>query len=293
MSRSRVSQLQSYGHSVQQPNRPNLLIRLTHRLFSSPHYSGRNIVLCNGALVTGYDVWVFVFTNLLIITPITLFAIYMTSWLWNNGLLGLWIAVIYLAVVTFASFLFTSLSDPGIIPRRLDTVSQDTVVHVDGQDVELRYCETCQVYRPPRASHCRICDNCIQVHDHHCVWVNNCIGARNYRSFITFLVSSILLALGIMVSCGLRLFVGNVLDNVTSAPACVFLFVDAGVLLILILWLSTYHLWLMMHGLTTHEHVKLKAQQAEYPDCAGRFCYEALCRPREPALAPAVKNDTV
>ena len=45
-------------------------------------------------------------------------------------------------------------------------------------------------YRPPRTSHCRLCDVCTEQTDHHCSYLNNCIGRRNYSSFIAFLVSS-------------------------------------------------------------------------------------------------------
>lgn len=52
-------------------------------------------------------------------------------------------------------------------------------------------CETCQTYRPPRASHCRLCDVCTEQTDHHCSFLNNCIGRRNYSSFIAFLISTV------------------------------------------------------------------------------------------------------
>ena len=34
----------------------------------------------------------------------------------------------------------------------------------------ISWCTSCSFKRPPRAGHCSVCDACIAVRDHHCVW---------------------------------------------------------------------------------------------------------------------------
>ena len=58
-----------------------------------------------------------------------------------------------------------------------------------------RKCTTCNIIRPPGASHCRICDNCVQDFDHHCYYVSNCIGKRNHKIFYFFLFSGTISAI--------------------------------------------------------------------------------------------------
>jgi len=50
------------------------------------------------------------------------------------------------------------------------------------------FCSKCQHSRPPRCRHCSTCRRCVLQYDHHCIWVNQCIGYNNYRNFLMILV---------------------------------------------------------------------------------------------------------
>lgn len=50
-------------------------------------------------------------------------------------------------------------------------------------DPKPSFCNICQHPRPPRCHHCSVCGRCILQYDHHCIWVNQCIGYNNYRHF--------------------------------------------------------------------------------------------------------------
>ena len=40
--------------------------------------------------------------------------------------------------------------------------------------------------KPPRTHHCSICGRCVMGMDHHCPWMNNCIGIKNHKAFMLF-----------------------------------------------------------------------------------------------------------
>jgi len=47
-------------------------------------------------------------------------------------------------------------------------------------------CRKCIFPKPTRAHHCSICARCILNQDHHCPWINNCVGHLNHRYFFQF-----------------------------------------------------------------------------------------------------------
>ncbi|GLJ22140.1 hypothetical protein SUGI_0415600 [Cryptomeria japonica] len=70
------------------------------------------------------------------------------------------------------------------IPRQ--TFQQISGINASSNS-RLRYCRKCCQFKPPRCHHCCVCGRCILKMDHHCVWVVNCVGARNYKFFLLFL----------------------------------------------------------------------------------------------------------
>ena len=59
----------------------------------------------------------------------------------------------------------------------------------------MKYCRTCQIYRPARTSHCPETGRCVAKFDHYCPAISSAIGVRNYKYYIHFLFYTSLLTI--------------------------------------------------------------------------------------------------
>ncbi|XP_066053907.1 palmitoyltransferase ZDHHC4 isoform X3 [Chamaea fasciata] len=76
-------------------------------------------------------------------------------------------------------FLLCSRANPGTVTK-FNAASLVKVYAYDGVLFQRGLvCPTCTVEKPARSKHCSVCRTCVHRFDHHCVWVNNCIGACN------------------------------------------------------------------------------------------------------------------
>ncbi|XP_062907053.1 palmitoyltransferase ZDHHC23-B isoform X1 [Mobula hypostoma] len=68
-------------------------------------------------------------------------------------------------------------------------------LQMDQTEFKKDWCTVCKILKPPRSGHCRICASCVQRLDHHCVWINSCVGQGNHRAFILTLFLFLLTSL--------------------------------------------------------------------------------------------------
>lgn len=158
-------------------------------------HDGNNRFLLAGRLVTSSDnPFPFIASLLLALVLPILFLASSAPFLWtrfNGGGKASLFIFAYLVSIMWTNMLVTAMKDPGILPRSLDTVPERKwIENLAGEElggwkaemkflrvrekgvVASKWCETCETYRPPRTSHCRLCDNCVAHTDHHCGFLN-------------------------------------------------------------------------------------------------------------------------
>ena len=128
-------------------------------------------------------------TALTVIKIITFTTLFLTSqWLHFTDS---FIAVInYLSYYSFIAivlynFFSAVFVGPGLVPLEWQPKDPEDCKYV-------QYCGQCIGYKPPRAHHCRRCERCVFKMDHHCPWINNCVGYRNQCHFTLFLFTAVM-----------------------------------------------------------------------------------------------------
>ncbi|KAL5732343.1 hypothetical protein ACOSQ2_032035 [Xanthoceras sorbifolium] len=283
-------------------------------------WKGTNRFYCGGRLIFGPDVRSIFLTVSLIVIPVILFCAFVSQTLVNEfqhhlGHLIVAICAVFTVYVIFLLFL-TSGRDPGIIPRNshhpdLDdegsTISSDWLgsqgtgpslpptrdVIVNGMIVKVKYCQTCMLYRPPRCSHCSICNNCVERFDHHCPWVGQCIGKRNYRFFFMFVSSTTMLCLYVFVFCWVNIskimhaYKCNLWRALVKSPVSGILIVYTFVTVWFVGGLTAFHLYLILTNQTTYENFRYRYHSKMNPYNRGclRNVLEIFC-----SKIPSSKN---
>lgn len=260
-------------------------------------WKGSNHFFCGGRLIFGPDVASLLLSTLLVAGPAVAFCIkvYFKIKKGNVKDYSLWYPVLIVGSVLTVldlTFLFlTSSRDPGIVPRNsrppesdeafdLATPSMEWVnertphlklprtkdVIVNGHTVKVKYCDTCLLYRPPRVSHCSICNNCVQRFDHHCPWVGQCIGMRNYRFFFMFISTSTILCIYVFVFSWINVVKeGGIPKAVSKDILSDFLLVYCFIAIWFVGGLTIFHSYLICTNQTTYENFRYRYDKKENP----------------------------
>jgi len=87
-------------------------------------------------------------------------------------------------------YIYLLRSDPGYIKKNHSAASEwkAFLAVLDTNDPLPQFCLSCMVRKPIRGKHCRSCGQCVARFDHHCGWLNNCVGINNHAPFLGCLV---------------------------------------------------------------------------------------------------------
>ena len=181
----------------------------------------------------------------------------------------------YKACYTDAGYLYKGM-DKEKLKKALKRYPFDNVMFADDA-----WCRTCDIPKPARSKHCSLCNMCCERFDHHCVWLNSCVGLHNYKYFILFLfLHSMICIYGLVVglltaqhlidegdlwnkafvnAAGQRFrpdiwkIMGHLQVKHEAFSMVVFL---CGIVTVMLIGFIGYHTYLINGGFTTNEKVR-------------------------------------
>ncbi|GAB1217155.1 palmitoyltransferase akr1 [Aspergillus terreus] len=180
--------------------------------------------------------------------------------------------VLFYCLTTYF-YIFAMIGDPGFVPKLGSRNQQQSVISDLFQEWkfdEENFCVSCMVRKPLRSKHCKRCGRCVAKHDHHCPWIDNCVGANNLRHFVLYIVC---LEVGIILFIQLTFNYINVLPapanpqcNVINDTLCGYVLRDTFTL-VLDVWVVIQLVWVTM--LCAVQLVQISRNQTTYENMRG------------------------
>ncbi|KAJ7975034.1 S-acyltransferase [Quillaja saponaria] len=163
----------------------------------------------------------------------------------------------FLASLCLFCFFLCVLTDPGYVPSSyVPDVEDSSDQQPSKNDAQLKKCDKCSTYKPPRAHHCRVCRMCILRMDHHCSWINNCVGHWNYKAFFLLMLYATIVS-----SYSMVMIISSALKKDWEPDGRIspkIFYVTCGVMMAsLTITLGTllgWHVYLILHNMTTIEY---------------------------------------
>lgn len=127
------------------------------------NYLGKNSFLLRGKLMLGVH-W-----GHLIASFLTIFISWLVFWLLLLPFLHydeMYLIGLLCFTTNIVLLCATAFFDPGILRRRKS--DEYSIIRREASVFRSNYCRICSIVRPSRARHCKYCDNCVDIFDHHC-----------------------------------------------------------------------------------------------------------------------------
>lgn len=122
--------------------------------------------------------------SVILIQILTFFSLHV-PFLPHTHLQAIWIAIeLALLLVGFPLYFWVELHDPAAAVIRKQQQHNGCVDGAAGGSLtDAARCPTCQLSQYTDSKHCNLCNKCSDGFDHHCMYLNTCIAASNYKQF--------------------------------------------------------------------------------------------------------------
>ncbi|XP_015333770.1 palmitoyltransferase ZDHHC19-like [Marmota marmota marmota] len=204
----------------------------------------------------------------------------------QNGDWAFPVATGLLCLLMFYSLISMYISDPGILHG--GSVEQDLeapyMAQVNNKSFPMPWCTKCNLHHLPRNFHCESCKICVEEFDHHCRWINNCVGHRNIRLYLLLLLSLCLYLGAMLASCVVFLVHRRHIPFMDRAMTIIVAVSATGLLLPLIL-----QLLIKARAVSTARRPYETQRDNPFDQGCVTNCYIQMCMP----LGPKYVSDVV